>query len=403
MNTGFIAKRKCLKIIEKTGYALYFLAVLGMSQCLTADVKDLKDKKYSEWVNISDGLLKNIQGYSDDIPGARRIGGTAVDRHSGDVFLVLNGPPFGLYRSSDAGLNWKRVDKGEVTGGWTRSYSICMDQDNPGRMAIFRSIPPLEEGKNVNGYIFLTLDNGQTWNTISNNPRKIFNFGGYRHGMVDWQKSPLRVITQNRVRPQLLVSEDCGKKWESITNKKLGPIYDSAVLLDWYRNRANSKSNMTRGYGLASGAILIAKDSGIERSTDQGKTYEKISDFLVNGVTPIRFKERLYWAAEKGVIVSSDEGLTWSLLGTECRGAKKGPFFGKDANALVIVTDTGVFQTADAGAHWKKISDLFIVPDAYRRGEGPLLLWDEYAWDHKRNILYISGFAGSAYKKEITK
>jgi hypothetical protein len=74
------------------------------------------------WENVSDALLAGLDDYEGKTPGARGIGGIAVDRHSGDLIAVLNGPPWGIYRSGDAGKSWARMDsnKSPVAGGWIR-------------------------------------------------------------------------------------------------------------------------------------------------------------------------------------------------------------------------------------------------------------------------------------------
>ncbi len=358
------------------------------------------------WQNVSDNLLKTVPEHNLDIPGARRIGGIAVDRHSGDVIAGLNGPPFGLYRSKDAGETWQRIDDGNVEGGWVRSYSIRIDHDTPGRIAAFRVGPPapLPKGAKsdrtqaVSAY---TLDGGKTWTQIAE-IRAFQGFTGFPHGMVDWTQTPVRIVSQSRIRPKISVSEDGGKTWTPLAGKQIDEVADYGRRLWYQREYPSKKDNSIRGYGIVGDVILAGSPKkGILRTEDGGKTAEVVSDILVTGITPISFQEKLYWATEKGIIISGDAGKTWSLYGSELPNVRKGPFFGKDPSTMVVVSDDGVFKTMDSGRTWSKISELYVVPDAYRLDWPPVLLRTDYAWDHTRNLLYVAGFAGSAYKKEV--
>ncbi len=354
------------------------------------------------WKKVSHNLTGNLEGYSDQIPGARRIGGLAVDRHTGDVLMALNGPPFGLYRSGDAGRTWNRIDDGNVAGGWVRSHSIQIDQDRPGRIAAFRVGPPAPEDGAKSA---ITLDGGQSWQPVAD-AWAFHDLSGWVYGMVDWSRNAAYVMAQNRVRPKLQLSTDGGQSFEKIP----GGI-DGIVELTWNHQymRAREEKEWERfkekhvhGFGICDGAILLGRyDGGIDRSTDGGKSYERVSELKVSAPTPIRFDGQLYWGAEKGVIVSEDGGKTWSLLGSELPMVRKGPFFGADANSMVVVTESGVYRTSDVGKTWEIICELFEPEHAWRAEEGPPWLRTDYAWDHTRNVVYAAGMAGPAYKLKV--
>ncbi len=353
------------------------------------------------WADVSQNLFGTIENYDSSIPGARGIGGIAVDRHSGDLIAVLNGPPWGVYRSSDAGQTWERIDDGSIGGGWIRSFSIQLDQDRPGRMAFFRASPPAPDGDATSG---MTLDGGKTWIPFEK-AKRLFGIGGWVHGMVDWSEdTPSRIVAQSRVRPNVCLSTDGGKKLNAIKAAKSGIIE-----LTWnheYIKTEQGKSwqryldSTLTGYGISDGVILLGRHDSIELSED-GKEFTKVSDFVPTAHTPVRFDGKLYWGAQNGVIVSADKGKTWTLLGSELPMVRKGPFFGSDANSLVVVSEGGVYRSADAGANWSKISELYQDADAWRADLEPVWLRHDYAWDHTRNLLYVAGMAGSCYKKEV--
>lgn len=354
-----------------------------------------------DWVNISDGLFEQAEGYSDLIPGGRGTGGLKVDRHSGDLFVCLNGPPFGVWTSQDAGETWTRLDEGEVVGGWTRSKAICFDENASGKMAFFRVFPPpgkREDDKASSGY---TLDGGKTWTAMTHN-EYVYAGGGWVHGMVDFSADPVAIIAQSRAKGTLFVSTDGGQEW---TNTKINGVLYNSLGARWGKSMAGSDRridiNLLKGYALVDGAILAGYEDGISRSTDMGKEFTKVSDFKVTAETPVELGGKLYWLSEKGVIVSDDGGKSWQLLGSELSGAAKGPLFGEDASTMVVVTENGVYKTTDEAKTWKKISDLFWVEDTYKARFEQVLRRHDYGWDPQRNILYVSGMAGSAYKRQL--
>lgn len=360
------------------------------------------------WTSISGNLTRGLEGYNGKIPGARGIGGIAVDRHNGHLIVCLNGPPWGAYRSSDAGKTWKRFDDGNGAGGWIRSHSIQIDQDKPGRMAFFRVSPPSPRHPRGRGYQALsamTLDGGKTWTKFGHGPSEgLFGLGGWTHGMVDWsQENPTRIVAQNRVRPQMCLSTDAG---ESFT-----PLHRPGIIeMSWnheYAKAENLKdweqyaSNTLTGYGIGSDTLLMAKRGGIEVSTDAGKNFQKVSEEVITTATPVRFSGKLYWGGENGLLISDDQGHTWQLLGSKLSNIRQGPMFGADSDEMVVVTEDGVYRTTDTCKTWKKISDLYRDPTGWRADIEEAWLRHDYAWDHKRKLLYVAGLAGTCYAKEI--
>ncbi len=374
------------------------MGLIGILMALLAASVGAQDSK---WENISASLLDGLEGYSDDIPGARRFGAVMVDRHTGDVLAGLHGKPFGVYRSQDAGKTWSRFDDGIIDGGWQRSFCMRQDLDKPGRMAFFTTSPPAKENKPTSA---MTLDGGKSWIQFAD-PFAFQGQGGWRHGMVDWSQDPVHIIAQNRIRPKLQISVDNGKEFKPAPGKIAG-VMDPNFNLTYIRakepaNYERYLKGQVEGYGLYQGNIIFGEHDGIEVSIGEDGEMQKVADFIVTAYTPVLFDGKLYWGSEKGVIMSDDAGKTWSLMGSELPMVRKGPYIGADANNMVVVAESGVFHTSDGGKNWKKLTDLFKVPDAWRADEGPVWLRTNYAWDHTRNILYVTGLAGSLYKMEV--
>jgi len=363
------------------------------------------------WQKMPDTLTSSIEGYSDAIPGARGVGGIAVDRFTGDLYAGLSGKPFGLWRSSDGGETWVRVDSGEVAGGWVRPDSVQMDQNRPGRMAFFRmgSPAPLNYNGGPTPSSAYTLDGGETW-TVFQKAKRNQGSAGWGMGVIDWaQEVPQTFVAQAFWRPSLMVSVE-GK---NDFRRNLGvfanyPNYNSEWMQHYDEQRwKDFKKERVKGFGVCKDAILLGQwDTGIERSTDGGANFENVSDFLVATKTPVFFDGKLYWGGEKGLLVSEDDGATWSLQGEPLPMIRQGPFFGPDANKIAVVTEEGIFGTGDAGVSWQKIAPLAETPEAWRMNLEPDYLrqpdWLRqcYAWDYRRGRFYVAGMASPIYVYE---
>jgi hypothetical protein len=379
------------------------IAAIGLALTVLALATPLQA---GDWTKITEPLISSIPAYDASIPGARGVGGVVVDRTTGDLYVALNGEPFGVYRSSDGGKTWTCFDDGtNVAGGWVRSAAISIDQNRAGRIAFFRAFPPgpRKNERNRTSRSAMTLDGGKTW-SVFDNPFALQGFGGWTFGTVDWSVQDARdVIAQGRIRPKISISRDKGKTWDSLGRIS---VIDDTFNVEYIRAKdpgkwENWKEKRVKGFGVHGGAVLLGRYDGIERSTDGGENFQKVSDFIVSTYVPVFFDGKLYWGTETGLIVSEDGGESWAMLGAELPNIVKGPFFGADATKMVVVTADGVYKTASAGETWSKISDLLKDEDAWRADVKPLHLRHDYAWDYTRDVIYAAGLAGSLYKKEV--
>src|SRR5689334_19507999 len=98
-----------------SGLAVICLAV-GVPAIGPANGSDQR----SSWASISDAATSSVK---TDWPGL--TAGVAVDRSNGDVFMVLSGQ--GIWKSTDQGATFKRVDGGAVGGRCETGYGLCAD------------------------------------------------------------------------------------------------------------------------------------------------------------------------------------------------------------------------------------------------------------------------------------
>ena len=273
----------------------------------------------NRWNNISE---KTTAPLKLEWPGL--TAGVAVDRVDGAVYMVLSGQ--GIWKSSDQGASFTQVD-GKVIGGRCETgYALQMDPKG-GRLFCFM----------LDGPSGCTLDGGRTWSGLTQVGR------GWDYAAVDWSVEKPRVIygLEHESGGKVWLSTDAGRTWarmgEAPTVGNAAPfgmgVFDPKTLVRW-RGR-----------------------EGIERSSDTGATWTKVSDEVpVSHVMGV-FQDTGYWLSEKGLLVSRDRGASWTVQGAPVTAAW-GPYFGKDARQLVVVGKDGIRESSDGGGSWRVVAAL---------------------------------------------
>src|SRR5581483_4285123 len=77
------------------------------------------------WVNISDAVVNPLIKSGTKIPWPGGTAGVAVDRASGDVYMVVTG--LGLWRSADHGQTFARVAEGKISGRCETGFALNFD------------------------------------------------------------------------------------------------------------------------------------------------------------------------------------------------------------------------------------------------------------------------------------
>ena len=314
-----------------------------------------------DWVNISDSIVAKLAAEGRKLDWPFQTAGVACDATSGDVFVVLPGQ--GLWKSSDRGATFARVDGGAIGGRCETSFAMNVDPAG-GRLACFM----------LDGKCAITSDAGRTWQPMADLGRN------WDYAAVDWTGKPVVNILGERheVGGEVYLSDDAGKTWKL--------LFKDATF-----DRAG-------GLGIFDARTLVRAwpGRGIERSTDAGATWKKVSDLQPNGRVAQVYKGTAYWLCADGMLASRDQGATWEKLGTTCPGTI-GPMFDlrRDGH-LVIAGAEGVFETTDGAKTWKKVSALppkFDVPK-------PGGWFTNVAWDPASDTFYASRMGFPTYKLE---
>jgi photosystem II stability/assembly factor-like uncharacterized protein len=317
------------------------------------------------WTPVTESLLERATAKDAKLIWPGGCSGVVVNRLTGDVTVKVVG--HGLWRSSDQGKSWIRLDKNIISGRDETGWATNTDQNSPTRVASF----------SLDGTAGWTAD-GKEWEKFTDLGRN------WDYGSVDWgEKVPKTIIAaKHETDPpgEVYVSSDGGINWK---------------LLSIHLQKDRGQTSMVGAMG---GNILIySRGEGIQRSTDLGKTWTEVSP--INPLTrlPVLFSGVHYLGTEKGLLVSKDKGATWQAQGAPV-DIFQGPFFGSDQKEMMVVGESGIHLTKDAGATWRRVADL-------KPKEQDFLFTADwfgcYAWDPVNQLVYASSMGNPVFKLSL--
>ncbi|HEY6218952.1 MAG TPA: hypothetical protein VIV65_02775, partial [Gemmatimonadaceae bacterium] len=181
------------------------------------------------------------------------------------------GPGSAIYKSTDAGAHWTKLETGIPTGDKGR-IALAISQSNPNVViALIEASTPAATGT------YRSEDAGATWRMVSrNNPRPMY----FSKVFID--PSTDKRIWELGVTPYK--SEDGG---QTFVNMPASPTYDVGLKTDHHTmwiDPANSKH------------VIIAGDGGMNESWDMGITYRRMNDIPNGQFYRIAVDERdPYW------------------------------------------------------------------------------------------------------------
>jgi len=314
------------------------------------------------WIDISSAQVDQLG--KQPWPGG--CAGTAVNRLNGDVLVNMVG--HGLWKSSDQGRTWARLDGGVISGRGECGWSVQVDQNDPKRVAVF----------SLDGDAGYTVD-GKHWKKFTSLGRN------WDFGSVDWASPAASVILVGKHESggEVYKSADAGATWT-----KLPIVMDPVKKMDECMIGVMDETTFIYSYA-----------NGIHRSTDAGATWTQVSASQPRSKIPVLFKKTHYLCTSEGLIASHDLGATWHTQG-EAVDIWQGPFFGADEKTMVAAGPQGIYKTTDGGKTWTKISGL--RPNLNQHFSFATKWYGCYSWDPVNDAIYTTCMSHPAFKNPLS-
>jgi len=313
----------------------------------------------AKWIDISSPIVQKLTAEGQKTAWPGETAGVAVDPASGDVYMIVTGQ--GVWKSTDAGKSFTRVDGGKVGGRCETSFALNVDSGGQ-RLACFM----------LDGKCAWTGDSGKTWTAFADVGRN------WDYAAVDWSAPAVKTIfaALHESGGQVMFSKDGGQTWDKLFK--------------------DAEFDKTGGLGILGEKTLVytQKGKGIQRSTDAGQTWTRIADREPIGRLVCIRNLQAYWLAKEGLLVSADKGATWSVQGAAVE-ASIGPYFDpKNDKRMVVAGAKGIFQTIDGGETWKLTAQL---PAGFEKL--PKAGWfTNVAWDPVHDVFYVSHMGKPTYR-----
>jgi photosystem II stability/assembly factor-like uncharacterized protein len=319
------------------------------------------------WVDISSPLLERLTNNGVKPPWPGGCSGVVANRLNGEITIKVVGA--GLWRSSDKGKNWQRIDNNSISGRDETGWATSVDQNAPARMSSF------------------SLDGAAGWTADGVNWKSFTRLGrNWDFASVDWSAPVPKTIiaAKHETNPpgEVYVTVDGGITWEKL-----------AIHLSEHRDAISMVG------ALDETTLIYSKGEGIYRSTDVGITWARVSSANPQTRIPVLFRGTYYLGSATGLLVSKDKGASWQPKG-KAVDIWQGPFFGHDEAEMVVIGSDGVFVTRTAGDTWTHVAGL--KPKAGDFAFSPNW-FGCYAWDPVNDTLYASAMGNPVYKLGLGK
>lgn len=294
------------------------------------------------------------------------IGAIAVDPHNSQVVWVGTGETtlrngsidgHGIFLSADGGKTWKLM--GFAESGQIGSISIDPNDSND----VLVGVMGHQWGPNEDRGIFRTEDGGATWkkvlfvNTFTGCPkieRDSKDPSILFAAMWEAHRRPWRLI-DGGMGSGLYRSHDDGKTWEKLTRGlPADPLGKVTVAI--------APSDPSRVY-----ALIEAKDGRLWRSNDGGDSWTLVSNNHALAARPFYFthmevspdNENVLYFASLNLLESDDAGKTTHQIDPGVHSDYHAMWVDPSSGKHILVgNDGGAYETSDGGEGWEKFANL---------------------------------------------
>ena len=219
----------------------------------------------------------------------------------------------GLYKTEDGGKNWKKLTNGLPDDGKTGAIDLIIDPNDSDNMyvAMYQRLrqPWHFHSGGPNGGIYKTTNAGKSWKKMQNG---LPTGPTGRIGLAIYKKNPKIVMalveaeqTNDLSKPGSGVyrTEDGGKSWTYVNTYNNRPFYYSQIRINPHDDQ--------RVYLLTT-RFMQSLDGG--KTISNGSEDQEIhGDFHAMWLDPNN-KDRYYMGADKGVSLTHDHGKAFTLL-----------------------------------------------------------------------------------------
>ncbi|MBC2838624.1 hypothetical protein [Robiginitalea sp. SC105] len=320
----------------------------------------------------------NVKGLPDSIPVSAVV-------ELKDVLFASVGDPQdaarrtggGIYKSTDDGLTWDKSDNGLSENTKVSDLTFI---ENTLYVSTGYQIKIGDRG------VFKSEDLGETWHPAGLNELQL--------RLIRATKSQQLVAGSNVL--SIFISPDRGESWQQtgkeIENWNVFQVIENKSYLItsgesgiWRAKLPVSQwEQINDGLGglvkLSNGNILLAENGVISKSTDNGRTWESISDLKTEMIFLYAVDDNLLIACAQrdGIYYSNNNGADWIKYDV-------GPFDNSrfrtaiklSSGTLLVGTTNGTLRSIDHGKTWDKVDE------------------ESYVWSFLEidNSIYAGGYA----------
>ena len=271
------------------------------------------------WVNVTHNVGGDKWGYA---------GVTMVACVPGADEVIAGVSEAGLWSSTDGGDTWSPMgDQGDAKNKITnRPSRVIFDPKDP---KVFWTSGCYGPG------VFKTADGGKSFQRLGD----VSHVDGLAIDFGDPQRQTMVVGLHEQAR-SLMKSTDGGKTWQNIGKNLPDNTNHSAepILID------------ARTYVTNTAGWLKDHTFGIYRTADGGSMWEKVSDLGAAGRPLVAADGAIYWVYlwGGGIIKSTDQGKTWQKL----TGPVKAVPIELPGGRLAAAVAKVLYTSADGGKQW---------------------------------------------------
>jgi photosystem II stability/assembly factor-like uncharacterized protein len=329
------------RIVATASLVLFSAAALGEAAKTEAP----------KWINVTNNVGGDRWGYA---------GVCTITCVPGRDEIIAGVSEAGLWSSTDGGGTWKKLGADDKVQIANRPYQIIFEPADPNTFWL---------SGNYGAGLFKTTDGGKTFQQLA----KVGNVDGLAIDFGDKDRNTLVIGHHEAVR-SIEKSADGGKTWESIGKNLPEKTNHStnAIVFD-------AKTFVVNTAGWAQGMSW-----GIYRTEDGGTTWAKVSDLGPSGPPLVAGDGTIFWQLTwgGGLIKSTDKGKTWEKIAGPVKSnlieIPAGSKLGGAKGALLGWAEAALYLSRDGGKTWNPLGGQLPVKPGCA------------AYDQKRNCIFIS-------------